>query len=80
MFKMFTITVSAAAVLVGAMTLAGAGNSTKSDLPVAVRTAHNLTTGTVGVDCSNQVWPNIDQKCLVPVSDAGKVRQARVIF
>lgn len=79
MFRAIIITVSMAAAITGAATMAIASNT--SERVTSENTAPMIVAkNTQGiVNCEAQVWPAIDTLCLTPASDEGEVRQARLI-
>ncbi len=78
MIKTLFIASATAVVFAGAFSMAVANNSSSGKTAiVGGQVASESQTGVV--DCTNQIWPAIESYCLEPVSDLGKMRQARQI-
>ena len=72
--------IAIAAFIAAALTvLPGFAPTVEASVPVALAKADRLDVRAVGVDCSQQAWPNFEASCLRAAGKKTMIREARLV-
>ena len=72
--------IAIAAFIAAALTvLPGFAPTVEASVPVALAKADRLDIRALGVDCSQQAWPNFEASCLRAAGKKTMIREARLV-
>jgi hypothetical protein len=79
MIKTFSA-IAVAALIAGALTvLPGFAPQVEASVPVALAKGDRLDIKQVGLNCSQQAWPNFEAACLRVAGNKSMIREARLV-
>lgn len=79
MIKTISAIAVAAFIAAGLTVLPGFAPTVEASVPVALAKADRLDIRPVGVDCSQQAWPNFEASCLRVAGNKTMIREARLV-